>query len=380
MQSTHLKQITFLLAIAFHFIVSNGCQAQQVKKATLIDAVAGKYYIGTALNEAQIRGTDKKSVKLIKENFTAIVAENCMKQEGLQPQEGKFNFALSDKFVDFGQKNKLFTTGHTLIWHSQAAKWFFTDSTGKDVSRELLIQRMKTHILTVVSRYKGRIKGWDVVNEAIADDGSMRQTKYYEIIGPDYIKLAFQFAHEADPNAELYYNDYSMGNEPKRNAVVKMVKELQADGIRIDAIGMQGHQTLKDPTLENYEKSIKAFTDLGVKVMITEFDITVLPWPATEISAEVALSFDFKKEYDPYPKALPDSVATALHNRYLDFFRLFDKFQGKISRVTLWGVTDAQSWRNNWPVRGRTDYPLLFDRNYQPKPIIQSIWAIHHKK
>jgi endo-1,4-beta-xylanase len=208
----------------------------------------------------------------------------------------------------------------------------------------------------------------------------MRQTKYYEIIGPDYIKLAFQFAHEADPNAELYYNDYSMGNEPKRNAVVKMVKELQADGIRIDAIGMQGHQTLKDPTLENYEKSIKAFTDLGVKVMITEFDITVLPWPATEISAEVALSFDFKKEYDPYPKALPDSVATALHNRYLDFFRLFDKFQGKISRVTLWGVTDAQSWRNNWPVRGRTDYPLLFDRNYQPKPIIQSIWAIHHKK
>jgi endo-1,4-beta-xylanase len=212
-----------------------------------------------------------------------------------------------------------------------------------------------------------------VVNEAIEDDGSFRKSKFYQIIGEDFIRLAFEFAHEADPEAELYYNDYSMSKEGKRDAVVKMVKKLQSEGVKIDGIGMQGHMTMDFPTPEEEEKSIVAFSETGVKVMITELDLTVLPSPGTKVSADVALSYEYQKQLNPYPNGLPDSVAQAAHDRYAEFFRLFLKHADKIDRVTMWGLTDGDSWRNNWPVPGRTDYPLLFDRNYQPKPIVETI-------
>ncbi len=249
----------------------------------------------------------------------------------------------------------------------------FVDKDGKDVSREVLIERMKNHIYTVVGRYKGRVNGWDVVNEAIEDDGSFRKSKFYQIIGEDYIRLAFQFAHEADPKAELYYNDYSMSKKEKRDAVVAMVKNLQSQGVKIDGIGMQGHMTMDFPTLDEEEKSIIAFAGTGVKVMITELDLTVLPPPSNKVSADVALSYEYRKQLNPYPDGLPDSVAQAAHDRYAALFKLFLKHADKIERVTVWGLTDGQSWRNNWPIPGRTDYPLLFDRNYQPKPIVETI-------
>jgi endo-1,4-beta-xylanase len=296
-----------------------------------------------------------------------------MKSEVIHPQEDKFDFTQADQYVKFGEVNNMFIVGHTLIWHSQTPPWFFVDKDGKDVTRDVLIERMKKHISTVVGRYKGRVKSWDVVNEAINDDGSWRQSKFYTIIGEDFVRLAFEFAREADPNALLCYNDYSMARPGKREGVIKMIKKLQEQGIKVDGIGMQGHLSMDFPTVADEEKSIIAFSKLGVKVMITELDMSVLPSPTENADADVSTSYTYKKEMNPYSGGLPDSVATSWNNRMNDFFKLFLKHQDKIIRVTLWGVTDVQTWRNNWPIPGRSDYPLLFDRNYKAKPIVETI-------
>lgn len=261
-------------------------------------------------------------------------------------------------------------TGHCLVWHSQAPRWFFTDSEGKDVSPEVLKERMKTHIYTVVRRYKGKIKGWDVVNEAIEDDGSYRKSKFYQILGEDFIKYAFQYAHEADPDCELYYNDYSEAIPTKRDGIAAMVKKLKDQGIRIDAVGMQCHVGLDYPSLEDYEKAIQTYAALGVKVMVTEMDISVLPMPVRNLSSDIATSVAYQEKLNPYTQGLPDSVSMALAKRYSDFFTLFLKYDDVFTRVTFWGVNDANSWKNGFPVRGRTDYPLLFDRDNQPKAVV----------
>lgn len=367
LKQNHL--LVLLIALVFYSCTSS----ENGKTISLKEGFADKFYIGTALNEQQITGQDTAAVRVIKEQFNAIVAENCMKSEEIQATEGEFDFTLADQFVEFGEQNGMFITGHTLIWHSQAPRWFFTDSEGNDVSREVMIERMKNHIYTVAGRYKGRVKGWDVVNEAIEGDGSYRNSKFYQIVGEDFIKLAFQFAHEADPDAELYYNDYSMDSEGKRNGVVAMVKKLQEEGIRIDGIGMQTHVGLEYPKLDEFEKSVKAYAGLGLKVMITEMDVTVLPMPGSSVGAEISTNFDYQAKYNPYTEGLPDSVNVLFENRYLDFFKLFLKYEDNISRVTMWGVDDGQSWKNNWPVKGRTDYTLLIDRNYQPKPVVEKL-------
>ena len=359
----------FLLAL----ILTISLAAFSSDKKGLKDVFQSKFYIGTAMNTGQILGKDTASIRIIKQQFNTITAENCMKCGPIQPEEGKFNFSLSDQFVEFGIQNQMFIVGHNLVWHSQAPKWFFIDAQGNDVSREVLISRMKTHIQTVVGRYKGKVKGWDVVNEAILDDGLWRESKLYQIIGPDFVKLAFRFAHEADPDAELYYNDYSMALPGRREGVVKMVQDLQKEGIRIDGIGMQGHCSMDFPKIEEFEKSIVAFASLGVKVMITEMDISALPSPKVKQGADVDSRVDYKAELNPYTAGLPVEIEKAHAKRYKEFFDLFVKHQDKISRVTLWGVQDGQSWKNNFPVPGRTDYPLLFDRNYQPKSFVKSL-------
>ena len=365
-----MKTYKLLLLLPALLLALFSCTAQKSKNTTLKDAYKDKFFIGTALNLDQIHGKDVQSVEIVKSQFSSIVAENCMKSMYLQPEEGKFFFDDADKFVEFGEKNKMFIIGHNLLWHSQAPRWFFTDKDGKNVTPEVLKERIKNHITTIVTRYKGRIQGWDVVNEAILDDGQYRKSKFYEILGEEFIPLAFQYAHEADPDAELYYNDYSMAQPGRRDAVVKMVNGLKKRGIRIDAIGMQGHIGMDYPKISEFEKSMLAFAGTGVKIMITELDLTVIPSPNPNVGAEVSASFEYKKEMNPYPDGLPEEVSKAWTERMNDFFRLFLKHHNLITRVTLWGVADQNSWRNDWPMRGRTDYPLLFDRNYQPKPVV----------
>ncbi|MCE1197460.1 MAG: endo-1,4-beta-xylanase [Marinilabiliales bacterium] len=370
------KIIGRIALLCLIFLIQQSAMARQEVKAGdigLKEALKGKFYIGTALNAFQIRGMDTASVEVVKKHFSAIVPENCLKSGQIQPKEGQFDFTLADQFVDFGERNHLFMTGHVLVWHSQAPAWFFVDNNGNDVSREVLISRMKNHIQTVVTHFKGKLKGWDVVNEAIEDNGAWRKTKFYQIIGEDYIKLAFQFAHEADPDAELYYNDYSMANPGRRAAVVAMVRKLQSEGVAIHGIGMQCHISLTYPDIAEFEKSILAYAELGVKVMITEMDVTVLPNPDANVGADVSATATYQQKINPYADGLPAAVGTQLANRYVDFFKLFLKYRQNISRVTVWGVSDKFSWKNNWPVRGRTDYPLLFDRNNQPKEMVPRI-------
>ena len=230
---------------------------------------------------------------------------------------------------------------------------------------------MKDHITTIVSRYKGRVKGWDVVNEAILEDGSYRKSKFYEILGEEFIPLAFQYAHEADPEAELYYNDYNMHEVGKRTTVVKLVNDMKSKGLRVDAIGMQGHVGLDYPSLTDFEESMLAYASTGAKVMITEWDMSALP--TLKRTANVSDTVAYKKMLNPYPESLPDSVSKQWNDRMSDFLNLFIKHSDFVSRVTAWGVSDGDSWKNGFPVRGRKDYALLFDRNYQPKDFIKKI-------
>lgn len=376
MKTTKFKNL-LLIAIA---TMVTACASGNKPEEGLKDALEGKFYMGAALNAPQILGTDTMSLKIMDAHFNSIVAENCMKSMNIQPKEGEFDFRQADAFVEYGLQNNMYIVGHCLIWHSQAPRWFFVDAEGNQVSREVMIERMKTHISTVVGRYKGKVDAWDVVNEAFLDDGSWRKTKFYEIIGEDFFKLAFQFAHEADPEAELLYNDYSMFHEGRRNAVVAAVRKFQEEGVKIDGIGMQGHYGLDNLPLDRIEESIIAFAETGVEVHFTELDISVLPMPDWRAGAEVSASFEYQQKMNPYQDGLSDSAAVASHKAYLDLFNLFLKHSDKIKRVTLWGIADQHSWKNNWPIRGRTDYALLFDRNFEAKPVVNDIISAAKEK
>jgi endo-1,4-beta-xylanase len=236
------------------------------------------------------------------------------------------------------------------------------------------LARLKHHIDTVVGRYKGRVHSWDVVNEAFNDDGTWRDSPWLRTIGPDYIARAFEYAHAADPEAELYYNDYNLFKAPKRDAVVKLVKALQAEGLRVDGVGLQGHYGIGYPPMEELEASIVALGNLDVNVLVTELDISVLPFPSSaQQGADISLNFELQAELNPYSEGLPDDVSAALADAYRSLFELYLKHADVIDRVTLWNLTDASTWRNNWPMRGRTDYPVLFDRKNQPKDAYRAL-------
>jgi endo-1,4-beta-xylanase len=224
-------------------------------KNSLAEATKGKFLFGVAVNMQQVNGVNAKESELIAKEFNSIVAENCMKPHPIHPEENKFVWTDADKVVAFGEKNEQVVIGHCLIWHSQTGRWFFVDDSGKDVTPEVLKERMRQHIYAIVGRYKGRIKGWDVVNEAYEDNGTYRNSKFYQILGKDFIKYAFQFAHEADPNAELYYNDYNVETPAKCDAIVELVKELKVAGCRIDAVGSQAHMNMDNPTVDATEAS-----------------------------------------------------------------------------------------------------------------------------
>lgn len=370
-----MKNIVIILIILFLKVCSSSgaLQKESLNKTSLKEASDNKFFVGAALGVGF--ENDPKKTKLVKHQFNSIVPENCMKSGEIQPKEGEFFWDNADKFVAFGEANNMHIIGHCLVWHSQTPVWLFTDANGNDVSREVLIQRMKDHIFAVVGRYKGRVHGWDVVNEALLDDGSYRQSKWFNIIGEDFIELAFQFAHEADPEAELYYNDYSLNNPAKRDGAVRLIKKLQNKGIKINAIGMQAHYRL-DFSPEQFEASIKSFSETGVKVMITELDLSVLPWTRGNASANIADKEAYRKKYDPYVAGLPDSIATKQAEIYSDLFKILIKHNEVVSRVTFWGTNDGDSWKNNFPVKGRTDYPLLFDRDYQAKPAYYAVMKL----
>jgi endo-1,4-beta-xylanase len=337
------------------------------------DAFRNSFLIGSSLNRAQFYEEDARGSSIVKTQFNTISPENILKWDSVHPLPGKFAFDAPDRYVSFGEKYKMFVIGHTLIWHNQTPKWVFEDGRGNPVSRDVLLERMREHVHTVVGRYKGRIKGWDVVNEALNDDGTMRQTRWMKIIGDDYIAKAFQFAHEADPKAELYYNDYSLESEPKRKGAIALIKKLLAGKIPVKAIGLQDHNKMDWPTVDQEDQTISDFAKLGIHVNITELDIDVLPSASQYRGADVTVNYELQAKLNPYAKGLPDDIQQKLAHRYADLFRVFLKHAHTIDRVTFWCVTDGDSWLNDWPVRGRTNYPLLFDRSGNPKPAFEAV-------
>jgi endo-1,4-beta-xylanase len=362
-----------LLSLAL--VVSASAQDQP----SLKDAYKGCFMVGAALNPAQFTGQDQAEDAIIKAQFNTISPENVLKWEVVHPQPGTYNFSPADKYVEFGQQNHMFIVGHTLVWHSQVPKWVFEDSNGNPVTRKVLLERMRDHIQKLVGRYKGRVNGWDVVNEALNEDGTLRQSPWMKIIGEDYIEKAFRYAHEADPKAELYYNDYSVENEAKRKGALDLVRKLKAKGVPITGVGLQDHVNMDWPSADQVDTTIAEFGKLGMKVMITELDVDLLPSPGTNQTADVFLKIAADPKLNPYANGLPDEVQQALARRYADLFGSYAKHCGVVTRVTFWGVTDKDSWKNDWPVKGRTNYPLLFDRNGQPKPAFDAVIRVAPK-
>ena len=319
---------------------------------------------------------DKEELALLIGEFNCLTAENSMKMQYVQPEEGVFNFKSSDALLHIADKAGMEVVGHALVWHHQVPHWIFKDSEGNPVTREVLIQRMKDHIFEVVGRYKGKIKYWDVVNEAVDlryENGQQvafyRESPWYTIIGEDYIELAYRFAHEADPDALLLYNDYSMTDLVKTQFVADMVSELKGKGIPIHGIGMQGHWHLEWPSSRNLRKALDILSAVNVKVSISELDLRVLPHPKeTEMGADIRLNIKRLNELDPYTKGIPEKMLKKQAKKYASLFKVFLEYSDVIERVSFWGVVDHHSWLRDWPVKGRTVYPALFDRDYSPKP------------
>jgi endo-1,4-beta-xylanase len=341
-------------------------------QSTLKQVFKNDFLIGAALNQRQFSGTTNAEVQIIEEHFNTITPENALKWANIHPRPDQYAFAQADSFVEFGQKHGMFIVGHTLIWHSQTPRWVFQDQEGKPPTRDALLESMRDHIFSVVGRYKGRIRGWDVVNEALSEDGALRQSAWLRNLGEDYLVKAFQFAQEADPDAELYYNDYALEGPRKRDGALDLVKKLQAAGVKLTGVGLQGHYSLEQPTGGQIDETIKAFASLGLKVMITELDVNVLPTPGAG-GADVSTRFAADPKLNPFTNGLPREVEQRLARRYAELFSLFLKHRQSVSRVTFWGVSDRSSWLNNYPVWGRTNYPLLFDRNGRPKAAFQAI-------
>ena len=359
-----IKKLPFIFSV-FAISIAGSANSQT---PSLKEAFRKDFLIGTAMNAWQIEGKDTAAVRIIKQQFNAVTPENCMKAEIIQPGWDKYNFDLADKLVAFAKKNNIKINAHNLIWHSQLPA-FMHHMQSADSVRQYFVN----HITKVASRYDGKVYSWDVVNEALNEDGTLRKDIFLDKLGDDYIVEAFLLAQKASPHSQLYYNDYNIEQPKKRAGAIALIKKIQAAGVRIDGVGIQGHWKSGAVPMKDIEESIKEFSALGIKVMFTELDLSVLPNPWDKTTADVSATAQGSKKMNPYTNGLPDSAQQLLTKSYADLFTLFMKYKKDISRVTFWGVNDGESWLNGFPIRGRTNYPLLFDRNFKPKPAFYSV-------
>lgn len=339
-----------------------GHEASATDTKGLKDYYKDYFPIGVAVSPRALK-TDEAG--LILQHFNSMTPENAMKMGPIHPKENEYYWQDADSIAAFAQRNNMRLRGHTLVWHNQTPSWLFVGSDGNTVSKEVLLQRIKDHITTVVSRYKGTIYAWDVVNEAISDkqDEYLRPSKFLEIIGEEYIAKAFQWAHEADPNAQLFYNDYNEISAVKREKMYRLVKSLKDAGVPIHGVGLQGHWAVNEPSREQLDSTLQRFADLGLKMQITELDISV-----------------YSKEHDARERKSEDANTAFTAEKeqqqlevYKMSFELFRKYKDAISGITFWNISDRHSWLDNFPVRGRKDYPLLFDKDLKPKKVFWEV-------
>lgn len=388
------KTISGLLlpAVAFMFLSLVQCTPKHKLTSSLPagpdnakglkDYYKGYFPIGVAVSMASLTGAD--SALIVKE-FNSVTPENDMKMGPIHPSENVYNWKNADNIVDFAVSHYIKIRGHNLCWHNQEAAWMFKGPNGEPVTKELLLQRLRDHIFTVVGRYKGKIYAWDVVNEAVDDSDDTtqvyRKSNWYKICnGPDFIEAAFRFAHEADPDAKLYYNDYNSEHPVKREKIYKLLKKLIEDHVPIDGVGMQAHWKLNDPSPDELRKALDEVTSLGLKVQFTELDITVRLPGATPATGTAATTPAPDAGYTPELEA----KQIAQYKMAFDIFRQYRKF---ITGVTFWNVSDRSSWLDwrgggiaggaaagaNTPRVFRKAYPLLFDENRQRK---KAYWSV----
>ena len=384
------------IGLLMALLLATGASAQTDKLPTLKDAYKGHFYVGVAINRSIVTGESpgfgnrsveqvNKDIALTKEQFNQTSPENDLKWESIHPREGAdgYNFGPADAYVDFGLKNHMFIVGHTLVWHGQTPNWVFAGTTppppappangpggrsgrgfgynGPRATREELLQRMRDHIHTVVGRYKGKVKVWDVVNEAVADGGpdTLRNSLWRQIIGPDFIAKAFEYAHEADPKAILRYNDYGLENPAKRQKLITLIKQLQAEKVPVMAIGTQTHVSASSPSFAEEDQELTDLDTLGLPVHITELDVNGAQAGQRNTGADVANNAATTQG------GLVDDADQRLAGQYANLFKAFLKHKS-VKVVTLWGINDGISWR----AAGK---PLLFDGNDQPKPAFGAV-------
>jgi endo-1,4-beta-xylanase len=334
--------------------------------------------IGAAINRRQAAGEDPAGAAIVTRQFDQVSPENDLKWERVHPEPGRYDFAPADRYVEFGRSRGMFVVGHVLLWHQQTPAWVFAGEGGRRPDRETALGRLKTHVDAVVGRYRGRIGGWDVVNEALEDDGTLRKTPWLEAVGEDYVARAFEYAREADPAAELYYNDYNLWKPAKRDAAIRLVQGLKARGLRVDAIGEQAHWGVDDPPLAAIDEMLGAMRAAGIAVHVTELDMDVLPRDPDQWGADLAKKAKIREVSNIYPDGLPAEAQQKLARRYADVFRLFLKHG--VARVTFWGVTDANTWLHDFPIPGRVNYPLLWDRDGREKPAFDAVVDVLRKR
>lgn len=310
------------------------------------------------------RSTTTDEAGLILSQFNSVTAENAMKMGPIHPQEDRYNWAGPDSIVTFAQNNGLKIRGHTLVWHNQTPAWIFKDSSGQEISKEILLKRLKDHINTVVSRYRGRIYAWDVVNEAISDNANeyLRNSPWLRICGPEYIRFAFQWAHEADPQAILFYNDYNETDPVKREKIYRLISELKSEGVPVNGLGLQAHWSIYHPSTAQLDSALQLYSKLDVNLQITELDLSVYPPGPDSTFRPGSTQITFTSEQEQKQT-----------EKYRDIFAVFRKYKSRISSVTFWNISDRRSWLDNFPVRGRKNYPLLFDKDLNPKKAFSAV-------
>jgi endo-1,4-beta-xylanase len=338
------------------------------KPPSLKETFNNDFLVGTALNVEHIEEKDPNAKRLIEQQFNTVSPENVMKAEIIHPGWDTYNFDLADKLVAYAKRNDLKVTAIPLVWHSQIPVFL------NDLNADSLRQYFTNHITTVAGRYDGKVYSWDVVNEALNEDGSLRQSLFLQKLGSDYIVEAFRLAQKAAPHTKLYYNDYNIEQPRKRAGAIALIKKIQTAGVRIDGVGIQGHWNVANVPFEYIEQSINEFSALGIEVAFTEIDISVLPYVTGRVTtADISQTAAYNARINPYIDSLPGVMQQQLATVYEKLFTIFLKYKDVINRLAFWGVHDGHSWLNNFPVAGRTDHPLLFDRQYNPKPAFYKV-------
>lgn len=365
-----------LVAVALHAAAS--CRAGDdgpAASASLQAKFGPKFVVGVALG-GRVPGDYSPAERgLILGQFGSVTPENCMKMTEVQPREGEFHFEQADALVAFAQEHHLQVVGHTLVWakDERTPAWMFLDG-DRPASRELVLKRMETHIRTVVSRYRGKIASWDVVNEAL-DDGEpyLRPSKWLSLVGPDFVEKAFASAREADPDALLVYNDYNVELPGKRAKFLRLIRELREKKVPLGAVGIQGHWEVDRVPFRDIEALLDATKAQGLKVMVSELDLGVVPrggWWADGGKDREAIA-----KTDPLAGGCPPELLDRQARQYADLFRLFRDRSESIGRVTFWDLHDGRSWLNTFPWK-HAEYPLLFDRQARPKPAFGAVMGL----